>query len=129
MPRKNGNSGMQNNRNTEELISNVGKEIGEADNITLRVLYEDSDIIVFTAPNEDELREIVLNMLREGPKTLKDMHSRLAGIASEDKIRRCLIRLMDDGIVTIDDEGKYRLLGIEGFDGGLEEESEKFNYF
>jgi fructose-1-phosphate kinase PfkB-like protein len=94
----------------------------EESNVTLKVLYEDPDIVVVTAPNEDELREIVLDMLKESPKTLKDMHSRLAGIASEDKIRRCLVRLMDEGIVVVDDDGKYKLLGAEEFNGGLEEE-------
>ena len=94
----------------------------EERNVTLKVLYEDPDIVVVTAPNEDELREIVLDMLKESPKTLKDMHSRLAGIASEDKIRRCLVRLMDEGIVVVDDDGKYKLLGAEEFNGGLEEE-------
>jgi fructose-1-phosphate kinase PfkB-like protein len=94
----------------------------EESNVALKVLYEDPDIVVVTAPNEDELREIVLDMLKESPKTLKDMHSRLAGIASEDKIRRCLVRLMDEGIVVVDDDGKYKLLGAEEFNGGLEEE-------
>jgi len=94
----------------------------EESNVTLKVLYEDPDIVVVTAPNEDELREIVLDMLKESPKTLKDMHSRLAGIASEDKIRRCLVRLMDEGIVVVDDDGRYKLLGAEEFNGGLEEE-------
>ena len=104
------------NRNSRTV--GAVEETDTDNTITLRVLYEDPEIVVVTAPNEDELREIVLNMLREGPKTLKDMHSKLAGIASEDKIRRCLIRLMDEGIVVIDDDGRYRLLGAEEFNGG-----------
>ncbi len=98
-----------------ERIDMEDKRLDE--DLGLRIIYEDPEILVITAPNEDELREIVLNMLRTGPKTLKEMHSKLAGIASEDKIRRCLIRMMDEGIVIIDDEGRYRLLGIDGFDG------------
>lgn len=101
----------------------------EESNIALKVLYEDPDIIVVTAPNEDELREIVLNMLKEGPKTLKDIHSKLAGIASEDKIRRCLVKLMDEGIVIVDDDGKYRLLGAEELDGGAREEEEYIDLY
>ncbi len=98
-----------------EQINTKNKNFDEG--LGLRVIYEDPEILVITAPNEDELREIVLNMLRTGPKTLKEIHSRLAGIASEDKIRRCLIRMMDEGVVIIDDEGRYRLLGIDEFDG------------
>ena len=29
---------------------------------------------------------------------------------------------MDEGIVVVDDDGKYKLLGAEEFNGGLEEE-------
>lgn len=94
------------------------KEQAQEVELSLRVIYEDPEIVVITAPNEDELRDIVLNMLREGPKTLKEMHGKLAGIASEDKIRRCVIRLMDEGIVVADEDGHYKLLGSDEFDGG-----------
>jgi superfamily II helicase len=112
-----------------EEIRNSEKLEDVEDTVTLKVLYEDPDIVVVTAPNEDELREIVLNMLKEGPKTLKDMHSRLAGIASEDKIRRCLVRLMDEGMVIVDDDGKYKLFGADEFDGGVEGEEEHYRYY
>ncbi|MEL9939415.1 MAG: ArsR family transcriptional regulator [Ignisphaera sp.] len=127
MSRKNG--ALRGNGDNSRVVEDMNKGVGDAESITLKVLYEDPDVVVFTAPNEDELREIVLNMLREGPKTLKDMHSKLAGIASEDKIRRCLVKLMDDGIVTVDDDGKYRLLGTEDFDGGFEAEMNELDYF
>lgn len=93
-----------------------GDQVRET-NLGLRIIYEDQDIVVITAPNEDELRDIVLNMLREGPKTLKEMHNRLAGIASEDKIRRCIVRLIDDGVVVTNEDGRYKLLGSEDLDG------------
>ncbi|MEM0027739.1 MAG: ArsR family transcriptional regulator [Ignisphaera sp.] len=123
------NSNVRGNGGSNRVVEDMNKEVEDVESITLKVLYEDPDVVVFTAPNEDELREIVLNMLREGPKTLKDMHSKLAGIASEDKIRRCLVRLMDDGIVTIDDDGKYKLLGTEDFDGEFETEMNELGYF
>lgn len=85
--------------------------------LKLKVLYEDTDVIVTMAPNENELREIILEMLRSEPKTIKDIHAKLAGIASEDKIRRCLIRLMDEGIVVVDEDGRYSIIGSDGFNG------------
>lgn len=90
--------------------------------LKLKILYEDPEIVVTMAPNENELRNIVLDMLRSKPKTIKDIHSRLAGIASEDKIRRCLIRLMDEGIVTVDEEGRYSIIG--SLDNKLDGEEE-----
>lgn len=84
--------------------------------LRLKVLYEDPEIVVTMAPNESELREIVLEMLRSGSKSIKEIHSKLAGIASEDKIRKCLIRLMDEGIVAMDEEGRYSIIGSEEFD-------------
>ncbi len=97
------------------------EQIQETD-LGLRVIYEDPEIVVITAPNEDELRDIVLDMLRESPKTLKEMHNKLAGIASEDKIRRCIIRLIDEGIVISNEDGRYKLLGSDDFDGELDPE-------
>ncbi|MCS7111100.1 MAG: hypothetical protein N3E36_06820 [Sulfolobales archaeon] len=104
---------------TGKAIQYSKEQIQGAD-LGLRVIYEDPEIVVITAPNEDELRDIVLDMLREGPKTLKEMHSKLAGIASEDKIRRCIIRLIDDGIVIANDDGRYKLLGSDDLNGELD---------
>lgn len=89
--------------------------------LKLKVLYEDPEIVVTMAPNENELREIVLEMLKFEPKTIKDIHSKLAGIASEDKIRRCLMRLMSEGVVVVDEEGRYSTIGFQNFDGDLDQ--------
>lgn len=91
--------------------------------LKLRVLYEDPEVVVAMAPNESELREIVLDMLKSEPRTIKDIHSKLAGIASEDKIRRCLMRLVSEGIVVIDEEGRYSLIGSQSFDDDFDEDS------
>uniref|UniRef100_A0A7C2ZP77 ArsR family transcriptional regulator n=1 Tax=Ignisphaera aggregans TaxID=334771 RepID=A0A7C2ZP77_9CREN len=92
-------------------------ELGE--DLKLKVLYEDTEIIVTMAPNENELREIVLEMLKSEPKTIKDIHSKLAGIASEDKIRRCLMKLMSEGVVVVDEEGRFSIIGSSDFDREL----------
>ena len=59
----------------------------------LRVVYDDKEVLVMTAPNEDELKEILLELLDEKPMNLKELHAHLSGIASEDKIRRALTDL------------------------------------
>ncbi|BCU68477.1 hypothetical protein HS7_19140 [Sulfolobales archaeon HS-7] len=77
----------------------------------LKVVYVDKEVTVMTAPNEDELKQILLDLLSEQPMNLKELHSKLSGIASEDKIRRALNSLSESGVVTILSDGKYAKLG------------------
>ncbi len=79
--------------------------------IRLRKLYEDDDVVLMTAPNEDELRTIILDLLREKPMNLREIHTILSGLASEDKIRKALITLTEEGLVTLNDDGRYTVLG------------------
>ncbi|WP_083494532.1 helix-turn-helix domain-containing protein [Pyrodictium occultum] len=75
--------------------------------IVLHKLYEDDEVVVVVAPNEDQLRDIILRLLRERPMTVRELHSILSGLASEDKIRYALNRLAEEGIVESDEEGRY----------------------
>ena len=79
----------------------------------LKVVYSDKDVIVMTAPNEDELKQILLDLLNEKPMNLKELHSMLSGIASEDKIRRALADLVENGKINLLEDGKYVKLGTE----------------
>jgi len=98
-------------RNGRNAVLN-GRENDVVERLGLRVVYEDPEVLVTSAPNEDELRRIIIEMLRESPKSIKEMHAVLAGIASEDKIRRAVVRLYEEGYVVIDDEGKVKLIGV-----------------
>ncbi|WFO75382.1 ArsR family transcriptional regulator [Desulfurococcaceae archaeon MEX13E-LK6-19] len=80
--------------------------------IKLRKLYEDDDVVLMTAPNEDELIEIILDLLKEKPMNLREIHTILSGLASEDKIRKALITLMSNGIITINSDGRYMIIGF-----------------
>lgn len=80
------------------------------ENIVLQKLYEDDELIVVVAPNEDQLRDIIIKLLREKPLTVKELHSILSGLASEDKIRHALSQLMEEGLVYSDKEGRYFLV-------------------
>ncbi len=75
--------------------------------IILPKLYEDDEVIVVVAPNENQLKDIILRLLREKPMTIKELHTILSGLASEDKIRYALNELMEQGMVVSDDEGRY----------------------
>ncbi len=79
-------------------------------NVVLEKLYEDDEVVVVIAPNEDQLRDIIIRLLNEGPKTVKELHSILSGLASEDKIRRALMELIEEGLVMSDNEGRYYIV-------------------
>jgi SOS response regulatory protein OraA/RecX len=91
------------------------KESDETEDVEnkLKVVYSDKDVVVMTAPNEEELKQILLDLLSEKPMNLKELHSKLSGIASEDKIRRALASLTEKGQVTLLEDGRYAKLGTE----------------
>jgi len=75
---------------------------------SLSVIYEDSDLVVYTAPNEDELKNILLRLLRENERmNIRELHSILSGLASEDKIRHALNELIKENKVIVDNQGYY----------------------
>lgn len=80
--------------------------------LKLKVVYEDSDVLVVTAPNEDELVKILLDLLKDKPMSVKELHTILSGLASEDKIRRALIRLVNEGVVYMQPDGRFIVAGI-----------------
>jgi len=84
------------------------EEIRElAKRIKLKKIHEDSDVVLVTAPNDDELIEIVKDLLSIKSMSIKEIHQVLSGVASEDKIRRALNTLIEKGEVYIDNNGKY----------------------
>lgn len=75
--------------------------------VRLRILHEDDDVVLVTAPNDEELASIVRELLSYKPMNLKEIHQILSGIASEDKIRKALNMLLDRGEIYISNDGKY----------------------
>jgi len=86
---------------------NMDKKLG------LKVVYEDSDIVVVRAPTEDQLVSILANLLHERPMSVKELHSFLSGLASEDKIRRALTKLVNEGRVYVLEDGRFTIVGLE----------------
>ncbi len=87
-------------------------EVNQSKRVKLKVVYEDPDVLVVTAPNEDELIKILLDLLRDKPMNVKELHSILSGLASEDKIRRALIKLVNDGVVYMGVDGRFTVAGV-----------------
>jgi chemotaxis signal transduction protein len=75
--------------------------------VRLKILHEDSDVVLVTAPNDEELAGIVKELLSIRSLSLKEIHQVLSGIASEDKIRKALNTLLERGEIYINNNGKY----------------------
>ncbi len=89
------------------------EEIQElARRVRLKVIHEDGDVMLFTAPNEEELASIVKELLSYKSMSLKEIHMILSGIASEDKIRKALNTLLERGEIYIGSNGKYIAVNI-----------------
>lgn len=88
-------------RLSNEEIKNLSKKV------RLKILHEDNDVVLMTAPNEDELKEIIRELISEKPMNLREIHAILSGIASEDKIRRALSSLTENGLAVMTKEGRY----------------------
>ncbi|MEM1685133.1 MAG: hypothetical protein QXE99_06155 [Acidilobaceae archaeon] len=81
-------------------------------NLARKVVYEDRDIVILETPDDRELEEIILFMLRErNGMSIKEIKSELAGVASEDRIRRVVYRLARSNRVLIDKMQRLYLLG------------------
>jgi predicted transcriptional regulator len=76
----------------------------------LEIVYESKDVVVMLGPHEDTLTELILDVIkRKGSATIKEIHSELKTIASEEKIRRVMNTLRKSKIVN-STRGKYFLL-------------------
>ena len=79
----------------------------------LEVVYDDDELTVVIAPEEDELKEVILNLLKEKPMDVKEIHSVLTNLASDEKIRKALYELAEEGIVVEDKKTKkFMLVGL-----------------
>ena len=79
----------------------------------LEVVYDDEELTVVIAPEEDELKEVILNLLKEKPMDVKEIHSVLTNLASDEKIRKALYELAEEGTVVEDKKSKkFMLVGV-----------------
>ena len=75
------------------------------------MVYDDDEVTVFIAPDEKETEEIIKKMLAERAMTTNEIHEALNNLASDDRIRRILRRLMEEGKIEMDSKTRrFRLV-------------------
>jgi len=79
------------------------------------VIYEDDDIIVMRAPDDEELIELVKKKIAENgkPVSWKELRAYFSGLAGEDRLRKVLIRLIENDEVIEMPDGTFALPGME----------------
>jgi len=92
--------------NMSVTINKKRKEIEES----LEVVYDDDEVTVVIAPEEDELKRVIIDLLREKPMDVKEIHSILTNLASDEKIRKALYELAEEGKVVEDRKTKKFIL-------------------
>jgi acylphosphatase len=73
----------------------------------LEKIYEDEEIEVFAAPDDAELEQLLLNILKEKPMKFKELKEVFSATAGEDRLRRALTKLIDEGLVQELENGTY----------------------
>jgi len=91
--------------------------------VKLKVLYEDEEIVVMKAPHDDELVELVYQFIVEKgrPVTWKELREAFSGIAGEDRLRKALHVLREEGRIIELRGGRY---ATPDMPGALEEYQE-----
>jgi len=60
----------------------------------LKVVYDDDELVVMITPEEDELKNVVIDLLKARTMDIKEIHSVLTNLASDEKIRKVLNELV-----------------------------------
>jgi len=95
----------------EKKKGGKGKKAVEGKNI----IYEDEDIVVMRAPDDEELIELVKKKIAENgkPVSWKELRAYFSGLAGEDRLRKVLIRLIENDEVIEMPDGTFALPGME----------------
>jgi len=95
----------------EKKKGGKGKKIVEGKNI----IYEDEDIVVMRAPDDEELIELVKKKIAENgkPVSWKELRAYFSGLAGEDRLRKVLIKLIENDEVIEMPDGTFALPGME----------------
>lgn len=79
------------------------------------IIYEDEDIIVMRAPDDEELIDLVKKKITEigRPVSWKELRAYFSGLAGEDRLRKVLIKLIENDEIIEMPDGTFALPGME----------------
>ena len=67
------------------------------------IIYKDEEIELLPAPNDQEAKQLILQLFKEKnkPMTFKELREIFNGTIGEDKLRRLLIKLREEGYLIL----------------------------
>lgn len=79
------------------------------------VIYEDEDIVVMRAPDDEELIDLVKKKIADNGKPIswKELRIYFSGLAGEDRLRKVLIKLIENDEIIEMPDGTFALPGME----------------
>ncbi len=97
---------------SEKKREGRGKREGEEPK---KVIYEDEDIVVMRAPDDEELIELVKKKIADNGKPIswKELRAYFSGLAGEDRLRKVLIKLIENDEILEMPDGTFALPGME----------------
>jgi len=71
------------------------------------IIYEDDEVVVMKAPHDEELVDLVYKYIRQKgrPVTWRELREAFSGTAGEDRLRKALRKLREQGLVITDRSG------------------------
>ncbi len=84
--------------------------------VELNVLYEDDEVVVMKAPHDEELVDLVYKYIRQKgrPVTWRELREAFSGTAGEDRLRKALRKLREQGLVVELKGGRYATPDMPG---------------
>jgi len=81
----------------------------------LEIMYEDEDIIVMRAPDDETLIKMIIKRISEAGKPIswRELRSYFSGLAGEDRLRKILIKLIEEDKIIEMPDGTLGLPGME----------------
>ena len=88
---------------------------GKKEEGSRNVVYEDEDIVVMRAPDDEELIDLVKKKIAENGKPIswKELRTYFSGLAGEDRLRKVLIKLIENDEIIEMPDGTFALPGME----------------
>jgi len=102
----------------EEVVEETHKKVMEE----LEKIYEDEEIEVFAAPDDSELEKLLLEILKEKPMKFKELKEVFSATAGEDRLRRSLMKLLEEGRIRELEDGTYTAIDVEDIYSTVEDE-------
>jgi len=83
--------------------------------VRLRKLYDDEEVEVYRAPDEAELERLVLESIKDAgrPLSWRELRALFSGIAGEDRLRKVLVKLIEEDRIIEMPDGTFGLPGME----------------